>query len=260
MQDIQQVSDKFNLKHLSRRERYLLALRARELREVTHLIGRGRKEILEIGGGNGWQAYLLKRKGHNVTSIDIKPRANEIAFSEVLLYDGCSLPFKDKSFDIIFSSNVLEHIHDLVNFESEMHRVLKPDGYAIHVLPTSAWRLWTSLTHPFRVLRIGYRKLKIRNHEIKNTTSPKSGQRWFYAFWPDRHGEKGNSLSEIYWFSQSAWVKHFSMCGWKVKRILNTSFAYTGNMTAHMYLPMAIRRLLARLIGSATKIYWLTSR
>jgi ubiquinone/menaquinone biosynthesis C-methylase UbiE len=61
-------------------------------------------------------------------------------------FDGRNAPFHDASFDIVFSSNVLEHVPDLVHMHSEIQRVLTPNGYAVHVLPTHSWRLWTTLS------------------------------------------------------------------------------------------------------------------
>jgi SAM-dependent methyltransferase len=50
------------------------------------------------------------------------------------LHEGSSqqLSFPDNTFDLIYSSSVLEHIHDLGSAMSEMARVLKPGGVMIH--------------------------------------------------------------------------------------------------------------------------------
>lgn len=45
------------------------------------------------------------------------------------------LPFKDSSYDFIFSSHVLEHIDDDIQALNEIHRVLSPNGIAILPVP-----------------------------------------------------------------------------------------------------------------------------
>jgi len=245
-----------NRKLIPKRDRFALLLRAKEMRIVATFIGRGNKMILEIGGQNGWQAHLLEKKGHNVTSIDTSPLDNNSSFSPVLKYNGHNIPFKDSTFDIVFSSNVLEHIPHLEDFEKEILRVLKPNGQAIHVLPTSSWRIWTSLTHPFRVLHA----LKNRLYNSHKTSSQSNTDNsthhlWRYIFWPNRHGEKGNSFSEIYWFSQSAWTQHFKKTGWHIKKTITTSLFYTGQMAMNTHLSISTRRTMARFFGAATKIY-----
>jgi len=249
-----------NKKNLPQRDRFALLLRAKEIRIVTGLIGKSRKIILEIGGNNGWQAHLIEKKGHNLSSIDISPINDNSSFFSVLEYDGHNIPYKDSSFDIVFSSNVLEHIPHLDSFEKEIHRVLKPTGQAIHVLPTSTWRIWTSLTHPFRVLLA----LKNKLHNINRTnksgnTNNSTSNKWKYILWPNRHGEKGNSLTEIYWFSQTAWTRHFKKTGWCINNIISTSLFYTGQTTLNRRLSIKVRKRIAIFLGSATKIYVLNS-
>ncbi|WP_295580003.1 class I SAM-dependent methyltransferase [uncultured Lamprocystis sp.] len=246
------------LAQLAARDRHLLALRARELRLAAALIGRTPQRILEIGGGNGWQARLLERIGHDVVSIDVAPRTDGAAAYPVLGYDGHHIPYGDGSFDVVFSSNVLEHIAHLDLFEMEIHRVLRPNGRAIHVLPTSAWRVWTSIAHPFRVIR-AVRSLFNPRGRAKTGVKEVATHRWYNAFWPERHGERGNSLTEVYWFSKRAWTRHFEHTRWSVESTLSAGIFYTGQSVLHVYLGFSARRVLARYLGAATRIYVLCS-
>jgi len=254
------VQNNLNTKNTSARDQFALLLREHEIQIVSALLGDGQKKILEIGGGNGWQAHLLHEQGYDVTSIDISPETGNSAYFPVMKYDGCQIPYKDASFDVVFSSNVLEHIAHIDDFEKEIHRVLALEGKVIHVLPTSAWRIWTSITHPFQVLHALHRILfdnyernptKTDNLTIKNS--------WQYAFWPNRHGEKGNSFTEIYWFSTSAWSRHFKKMGWNIDHAESNHLFYTGQLTMNALLPITIRRIMARILGSATKVYILSS-
>lgn len=40
-------------------------------------------------------------------------------------------PLENNSVDVVVSDQVIEHLHDLDNFVSEIYRVLRPEGYAV---------------------------------------------------------------------------------------------------------------------------------
>lgn len=68
-------------------------------------------KILDIGSGNGALCLLLRKRGMEVTPLDINNRS---AFAEIvpILYDGTILPFEDDSFDLVQLITVLHHIED----------------------------------------------------------------------------------------------------------------------------------------------------
>ena len=45
------------------------------------------------------------------------------------------IPFDPQAFDFVVSTSVFEHAQNKEECFREIHRVLKPGGYAIHVLP-----------------------------------------------------------------------------------------------------------------------------
>ncbi len=45
------------------------------------------------------------------------------------------LPYPDASFDIVVTNQVMEHVQDYPATLTEMRRVLKPDGIALHIFP-----------------------------------------------------------------------------------------------------------------------------
>lgn len=236
------------------REAALRAYRGHELKMVLGYLSPAAR-ILEIGAGSGWQALQLSASGHAVDAVDVdrggqRPRPAH----PVRLYDGHKLPFEDESFDVVFSSNVLEHIQHIDAFEQEIHRVLKADGLAIHILPTSSWRLWTSLTHPLYVIRVAL-ALLAGPKTNQSTAAQKRKVPWFHALWPNRHGERGNSLTEIHLFSRRAWLRHFNKTGWNVEEDLGTGLFYTGNQILHLRLGLPARRALAGILGSVTRIF-----
>lgn len=57
---------------------------------------------------------------------------------ETISLDLTSLSFSDNSFDIIICNHVLEHIVNEKKALNEIHRVLKPDGWAILQVPVAS--------------------------------------------------------------------------------------------------------------------------
>ena len=78
------------------------------LREL--LVPCGRLErVLDFGSGDGWflQQMLSQGVAREVVGIDVQDRP--AALVKPLLYDGQTLPFEDRSFDLVFSADVLHH-------------------------------------------------------------------------------------------------------------------------------------------------------
>jgi SAM-dependent methyltransferase len=66
--------------------------------------------ILDVGGTPGNWSLLPVRP--QVTILNL-PRAIEARGSLTWIFaDGCQLPFRDKSFDVVFSNSVIEHLGD----------------------------------------------------------------------------------------------------------------------------------------------------
>lgn len=100
------------------------------------------KKVLEIGCGSGMLLSDLRDVGfesENIFGIDISNTAINACqarnISNVQLADGAKLPFPDNSFDILISSDVLEHIENDNVTLSEWNRVLKPGGKMIMLVP-----------------------------------------------------------------------------------------------------------------------------
>ena len=128
---------------------HLQAIREHELEVVASRLP-PRAKLLEIGAGTEWQANALAQCGFDVTTIDLPDSKFAGArICPVANYDGHLLPFGDAKFAVVYSSNLLEHISDLAVFQCEIHRVLRPGGCVIHLLPSSTWQFWTNLTHIF---------------------------------------------------------------------------------------------------------------
>ena len=240
----------------------LSRIREYELNRVLPCFNAGCR-VLEIGAGNGWQARLLSDLGFEVEAIDAAESLLPLVFP-VQLYDGATLPFDDKSFDLVFSSNVLEHIPHVDGFQKEMQRVLRPGGRAVHILPSATWRIWSNLTHYiyvskvaffmlFPVMRTGDQSEPV-NRQIQNRKKYTRPQLLKMFLIPGRHGENGNALSEVYHFSRHRWQALFHKAGWNVKRFPNRLF-YTSFSVFGTRLSIPLRRMLSFVLGSACQVY-----
>ncbi|HUS13365.1 MAG TPA: class I SAM-dependent methyltransferase [Pyrinomonadaceae bacterium] len=220
--------------------------------------------VLEIGGGSGFQAKVMNSWGPEVISIDLIDSASmESPYYDVQSYNGTQIPAAKHSFDLIFSSNVLEHVKDLSTLFSEMLRVLKPQGVAIHVLPTPAWRFWTSVTH------YGYFLKMVGNVQANGSSTnsevvadkhavqaPKRGwvRKLSGKMFAGPHGEFPNAVSELYYFSKGRWLKTFSDNGFIVQQVLSTNLYYSGYLLCPN-LSMETRQALSRWLGAACRVY-----
>ena len=90
--------------------------------------------LLEIGAGTGKDGLFFKRKGHEVTCIDLSPEMVKICSNKGLAAYEMSfddLRFSDNSFSAVWAMNCLLHVpkQELVNVLKEIKRVLKPGGH-----------------------------------------------------------------------------------------------------------------------------------
>lgn len=109
--------------------------------------------FLDAGAGFGRHAFEAARKGATVFALDwaqeevvgtrntfgamIEAREiPDVTYGGALRGDATRLPFADGTFDVVVTSEVLEHIQDDVTAISELHRVLKPGGTLGVTVPT----------------------------------------------------------------------------------------------------------------------------
>ncbi len=132
----------------------------RAMREIMPLQGRS---VLDLGCGAGWAVRMAVARGaSHVVGLDFSATALQLARQHPsdaswVLADGSTLPFQDASFDRVFSHGAMEHFPDVREGFRELHRVLRPGGVAVTVVPNFYIRTRQPLE--FRASRGGWRSV-----------------------------------------------------------------------------------------------------
>jgi SAM-dependent methyltransferase len=110
------------------------------LHRANRLVASRSPAALNIGAGAGLLEELLIRRGWSVRSLD--PSENAIKRLREKGIEGTvgrieALPYEDGFFDVVFCSEVLEHLSDseLDRAMREIIQVLKPGGYLLGTVP-----------------------------------------------------------------------------------------------------------------------------
>lgn len=229
------------------------AIRRHEL-DVVRPYLQGRR-ILELGGGTGFQASLMVAWGFDVSSIDVA--VPEGAVFPVQRYDGRKIPFGDATFDMVFSSHVLEHVEDVTPLLLEVARVLKPAGRAIHVMPSVTWRVLTMSTHYLHLIRrltgvFAKGRAAVAPEGQGQATS--SRPLWRRALVAGPHGVFASAWEELFTFRKSRWVRVFDENGFAVEECIGSGVAYSG-YAMMPWLSVSARGAASRIVGSSSSIF-----
>lgn len=103
--------------------------------------------VLDAGCGNGALAGRLAHTGYEVTGVDLSADGIEIAKRH---YPGCRFKVEpvdelmlerlgEDPFDLVVSTEVIEHLYDPHGFAEGVHRALRPGGSFILSTPYHGW-------------------------------------------------------------------------------------------------------------------------
>lgn|GEM_PF-4308299 len=97
------------------------------------------KQVLDFGCGEGFGSQVLLTETGTLTALDIDRIAVKATLKKIIknvvLADGRTAPFKEKSFDIVVSFEVFEHISDIHSYLKEVGRILRNGGKYIMSTP-----------------------------------------------------------------------------------------------------------------------------
>ncbi|WP_313404643.1 class I SAM-dependent methyltransferase [Aeromicrobium sp.] len=155
-------------------DRFYGTLAADSVSQVSRFADVSGAWVLDVGGGPGYFAQGFRGSGARYTALDAD--AGELSGlgdpePGSVLGSGMDLPFADGSFDITYSSNVLEHVPDPWRMADEMVRVTRPGGL-VFLSYTLWWGPWGGHeTAPWHYLG-GHRAA--RRYERKHGHPPKN--------------------------------------------------------------------------------------
>lgn len=103
------------------------------------------RSVLDVGCGTGWFSQRAPARGARVTSLDIGEnllrQVREKCASTLVAADACLLPFVSDAFDVVISSECIEHTLDPGAALREIHRVTRPGGLLLVTVPNRLWRV-----------------------------------------------------------------------------------------------------------------------
>lgn len=132
--------------------------------------------VLDLGCGSKPYQHLFTCEEYIGIDIENPGHCHKNEAVDVY-YDGLTLPFPDESIDLIFSSEVFEHIEKIDDIIIEIKRVLKPQGCLIvsapfcwdeHEMPHD-YRRFTAIGLEILLKRNGFQieeSLKVGNDQL----------------------------------------------------------------------------------------------
>jgi hypothetical protein len=122
------------------------------INEVWPHLPPGKKDLLHVAPEPFFADLLRPREDLNYLSGDLMmPNA-------MLKVDLTDMQFHDRQLDVVICSHVLEHIPDDRKAMAEMHRVLRPGGFLLVMVPTygkTTYENWDVTEPQDRVLHFG---------------------------------------------------------------------------------------------------------
>lgn len=100
--------------------------------------------VLDLGAGPGYYSEVLAASGARVVGVDLRlenARRERAVHATAVVGDATCLPVPANTFEGVFCSNLLEHVPDPERVLDEIHRVLRPGGWA--------WVSWTNWYSPW---------------------------------------------------------------------------------------------------------------
>lgn len=113
------------------------------------------KKALDVGCRDGYWSEKLKARGYTVVSCDLDPQYP----GAVTLNANQRLPFGDSEFDLVWCSEVIEHLLDPGFTVAEFKRILKPGGALLMTTPNQGFWLFQLME------KLGIRMAAIQNED-----------------------------------------------------------------------------------------------
>lgn len=113
------------------------------------------KKYLEVGCGTGNLLFEPMKQGAETNAIDISfellVKAHQKVNTKLMCSDALFLPFANSSFDLVVSSEVIEHTVDPFQAVQELSRVVKENGWLIITCPNKKWQWAINLSTKLKI-------------------------------------------------------------------------------------------------------------
>ena len=130
---------------------------------IKKYIGK-KQRILEVGCATG---YIQNKLNKSIIGIDLTHKLLKKNKNKVICADALAIPFKDGSFDAVYSVNVLEHVNSPEQMIGECRRVAKKNGKIIFITPNGDMEFFLDVAEKLKLKLpegphefLGFEKLK----------------------------------------------------------------------------------------------------
>ncbi len=205
-------------------------------------------KALELGAGDGYQSSLLIKYAKHLICTElnearlIKARhpsiSNKVCDAEIIY-----TYFPEDSFDLIFSSNMFEHLPNPLAALQGINKILKDSGIAILIMPSPFWAvtrlllyypglimrqlLKLSKNQAFSAIQPQLKKecCQISQNNLKGTYACNRNPIFDFIRLPPPHGISKNHFEEIRSFQRIKWINLFKLAGFKIVKVLKGPIA-----------------------------------
>lgn len=127
--------------YLRKRPIFLSVLRAKEAALYQPFLPLA-TPALDVGCGDGFFASVAFGKKKIDVGLDmIRSRMDEASglYKQLVVYDGHTFPFRNRTFQTVIINSVLEHVDNLTRMLSETRRVMRSGGVCYTTVMASPW-------------------------------------------------------------------------------------------------------------------------
>ncbi len=204
------------------------------------------RRTLELGAGDGFQSGMIRAHTESLVSTDYRrpPIDDETIEVRELAAEDVAGAFDAGEFDLVYSSNMLEHIPDPQAVLSAVKVVLADDGITIHVMPNQVWKICqlalyvpnlvaTAMDDLIRTRRVGAVVERLKKaqgssgpgHDTTEKNNPTVVRRRRSlierVLLPTPHGVSATHGEEFKAFSRQRWRTEFERAGFDLVAVLN---------------------------------------
>lgn len=217
---------------------YLYQIRKREINLVLSFLPKRRFTTgLEIGAGDGFQTMLLSPYVDKLISSDLNFKRIKKSLKipgveyKVMDADAIESVFKNNYFNLIFSSNVLEHLRDPSKFLAMSQPMLTDDGFAVHIVPSRHIKIFYLLLYYPNLALLAFDRIlgKLKGKklfqgsgiDLENNINVgikfrKSENRFKKFLIPTPHGNFSSHWKEFVAFGKKSWERKFIESGYVI--------------------------------------------